>query len=138
MDWATSVINIVHIAIALVLGAIIGFERERAGHAAGIRTHMLVCGTSAFVMAVMMMHFSGDSIARVVAALLTGIGFIGAGTIISHGKTVHGLTTAGSVWAVAGLGIIVSLGAYLEAIFVAIVFVLVLEMKFFAGIKRKI
>jgi putative Mg2+ transporter-C (MgtC) family protein len=124
------------ILIAVVLGGLVGYERERSGHYAGIRTHILVCMTSAFLVSVMMKTFALDSVARVCAALMTGIGFIGAGTILSHGMKVKGLTTAASVWGVAALGMIVGLGALWEAIIVPLIIVLVLEMRVFM-LKRK-
>jgi putative Mg2+ transporter-C (MgtC) family protein len=128
--------TLLKILIAVVLGGIIGYERERSGHYAGIRTHILVCLTSAFLVSVMMKTFTLDSIARVCAALMTGIGFIGAGTILSTGGKVKGLTTAASVWGVAALGMIVGLGALWESIVVSLVIVLVLEMRVFM-LKRK-
>ncbi len=130
-------LNIVKILLAAVLGGLIGYERERAGHYAGIRTHMLVCVTAAFVISVFMDLFSMQSVARVAAAMFTGIGFIGAGTILFTGKTVHGLTTAASVWAVSALGIIIALGAYIEALVVSLIVILILELKFFAQLNNK-
>ncbi len=78
-----------------------------------------------------------DSVARIAAAMLTGIGFIGAGTILFTGKTVHGLTTAASVWAVAALGMVIAIGAYIEALVVTLLVILILEMKFFGSLKKK-
>jgi putative Mg2+ transporter-C (MgtC) family protein len=134
-----NILTIVKILLAVVLGGIIGFERERHGHYAGIRTHILVCMTSAFIMSTFETHnFAPDSIARIAAAIMTGIGFIGAGTILSHGTEVKGLTTAASVWGVAGLGMIIGIGAYLEALVVAVVMVLILEMRFFSLVQKRL
>ncbi|MBI5881149.1 MgtC/SapB family protein [archaeon] len=134
-----NLLTVIKILLAVVLGGIIGFERERHGHNAGIRTHILVCLTSAFIMSTFAAYnFSQDSIARIAAAMMTGIGFIGAGTILSHGTEVKGLTTAASVWGVAGLGMIIGIGAYLEALVVALVMVLILEMRFFSLLKKQI
>ncbi|MBW2965377.1 MgtC/SapB family protein, partial [Candidatus Woesearchaeota archaeon] len=130
--------TLLKILLALVLGGIIGYERERFGHFAGIRTHILVCLTSAFLVSGFMNVFALDSVARVAAAIMTGIGFIGAGSILRHGKDVQGLTTAASVWAVAGLGIIIGIGMIWEAVVVTLLAVIVLEMRMFALKHKKI
>ncbi|NQU78515.1 MgtC/SapB family protein [Candidatus Woesearchaeota archaeon] len=129
-------LTVVKILLAVVLGGIVGFERERSGHYAGIRTHMLVCLTSAFLISSFMSAFSMDAVARVSAALMTGIGFIGAGTILSQGMKVKGLTTAASVWSVAALGIIIGVGFLFEALVVTVVSVVVLEIRWFM-LKRR-
>jgi putative Mg2+ transporter-C (MgtC) family protein len=132
-------LTVVKVLLALLLGGVIGYERERAGHFAGIRTHIVVCLTSAFLISVLAdLQYPQDSIVKVAAGLLTGIGFIGAGTILSHGTEVKGLTTAASVWCVAGLGIVIGLGAYLEALIVTILTVFVLEMRFFSLVRKRI
>jgi len=121
--------TLVKILLAVVLGGIIGFERERTGHYAGLRTHMLVCVTSAFLIGTFLTLFELDSVARIAAAMMTGIGFIGAGTILSTGLKVKGLTTAASVWLAAGLGMIVGIGAIWEAIVVTLIAFLILEIR---------
>ncbi|MBW2967312.1 MgtC/SapB family protein [Candidatus Woesearchaeota archaeon] len=127
---------LLQLLVAAVLGGIIGYERERAGHYAGIRTHTLVCLTSAFLVSILATHFEPDSVARVIAALMTGIGFIGAGTILSHGREVKGLTTAASVWGAAGLGIVIGMGELIISSAITLLIVAVLEMRFFS-LKRK-
>ncbi|MBW2964673.1 MgtC/SapB family protein [Candidatus Woesearchaeota archaeon] len=129
---------ILKIFVAVALGGIIGYERERSGHYAGIRTHIIVCMTSAFLIGTMMEYFALDSVARAAAAMMTGIGFIGAGTILSQGLKVRGLTTAASVWSSAALGIIIGFGALLEACVVAVIAVIVLEMRVFMIGPRKV
>ncbi|MFH1063696.1 MAG: MgtC/SapB family protein [Candidatus Woesearchaeota archaeon] len=126
-----NLLTLVKILLAVVLGGIIGYERERSGHYAGIRTHILVCMTSAFLITAFLDYFALDSVARMAAAMMTGIGFIGAGTILSHGVQVKGLTTAASVWGVAALGMIIAIGAIWEALVVTLIMVVVLEMKVF-------
>ncbi len=126
-----NLLTLVKILLAVVLGGVVGYERERSGHYAGIRTHIMVCMTSAFLINAFMASFELDSVARMGAALMTGIGFIGAGTILSHGVQVKGLTTAASVWGVAALGMIIALGAIWEALVVTLIMVIVLEMKVF-------
>jgi putative Mg2+ transporter-C (MgtC) family protein len=107
--------------LAIALGGIIGLERETSQKPAGLRTHILICSSSA-----MMMIFSqlvlagiggtGGDLVRVAAAVITGMGFIGAGTIIQSQGMVHGLTTASTLWTVAGLGLVVGAGYYLIAV----------------------
>ncbi|MBN1544652.1 MgtC/SapB family protein [Candidatus Woesearchaeota archaeon] len=133
-----NLITLLKIMLSVVLGSIIGYERERFGHYAGIRTHIIVCMTSTFVLCAFITAFEPDSAARVAAAIMTGIGFIGAGTILSHGREVKGLTTAASVWGVAGLGLIIAIGAFWEAVVVTLVMVIILEMRVFALKVKKI
>lgn len=128
MDWTL----IVRLVLAAILAGVIGLEREKSGkHFAGLRTHIIVAIASALLMATFQDLFLGDSIARMGAAIMTGLGFIGAGTIISQGDKIKGLTTAATVWAVAGIGIVVGLGAYFEAIVGTLLIFIVLEMKKF-------
>ena len=90
---------------AAVLGAIVGFERERHDHPAGIRTHMLVSVGAAAFTALSIYSFGGGSDSdRVAAQIVTGIGFLGAGAILKGQGTIHGLTTAASLWVVAAVG----------------------------------
>ena len=124
-----NIYTLLKILLAVVLGGIIGYERERGGHYAGIRTHILVCLTSAFLISIFILYFEIDSVARVAAAMMTGIGFIGAGAILSQGMKVKGLTTAASVWVAAGLGMIIAIGAVWEAIVVTLIAVIVLEIR---------
>jgi putative Mg2+ transporter-C (MgtC) family protein len=89
--------------LSTLLGALVGLQREHSGRPAGLRTHTLVCLGSALITLVSE-SYVGDE-ARISAQIVSGIGFLGAGTIIREGRTVRGLTTAASLWAVAGLGI---------------------------------
>ncbi len=132
-----NVYTLAKILLAVVLGGIIGFEREKTGHYAGLRTHMLVCVTSAFLISTFMLQFELDSVARIAAAMMTGIGFIGAGTILSTGIKVKGLTTAASVWLAAGLGMIIGIGAIWEAICVTLIAFFVLEIRPNRLVKKK-
>jgi putative Mg2+ transporter-C (MgtC) family protein len=108
-------------ALAAVLGALLGFEREVAGKAAGARTHMLVSSGSALAVGVGQLLFvsetqgSGDP-SRALHAVLTGIGFLCAGAIIRRDGDVHGLTTAASLWFAASIGIAVGLQLYILGI----------------------
>jgi putative Mg2+ transporter-C (MgtC) family protein len=112
-------------ALAIALCAIIGIEREFHGRPAGLRTHLLVGGGSALIMIIgaSLVGASPGSgggimsldVARLIAGVVTGIGFLGAGTIIRQGDWVRGLTTAASVWFVAGIGIAAGQGLYVIA-----------------------
>jgi putative Mg2+ transporter-C (MgtC) family protein len=114
---------VLRLAVAAVLGALVGLERERLEWAAGMRTHALVSLGSALFMVVSIFGFS-DILnerhvildpSRVAAQVASGIGFIGAGTIIFRREVVKGLTTAASIWAVAAVGLAVGGGMFLAA-----------------------
>ena len=106
--------------LAAALGAGIGYQRERAGKAAGIRTHILVSSGAALFTLVSIYGFSGAAvdISRVAAGVVVGIGFIGAGVIFRglRGEGVAGLTTAASMWATAAIGLAAGTGMYLISV----------------------
>jgi putative Mg2+ transporter-C (MgtC) family protein len=117
---------VLRLLLAMTLGAVIGFERWHAGKPAGLRTNILISGGSALFTIISVFGFGGDP-ARITAGVVTGIGFIGAGAIMRRGKSgIGGLTTAASIWAVAGIGMAAGVGLYLLAVVatVAIVFTL--------------
>jgi len=102
--------------LAMFLGAIIGFQREKSGKEAGLRTNMLICVGSALLTVLSIYGFPGSDPARMAAGVATGIGFIGAGVILHRtGGAVTGLTTAATIWAVAGIGITAGAGLYVIA-----------------------
>src|SRR5215211_7047120 len=107
---------VLRLVVAAVLGGLVGLERERLEWAAGMRTHALVSLGSALFMVVSIFGFS-DILdpSRVAAQVASGIGFIGAGTIILRREVVKGLTTAASIWAVAAVGLAVGGGMFLAA-----------------------
>ena len=109
------------IALAALLGALLGYERERAGKPAGVRTHGMVALGAALFTAVSMDGFGtqGDP-SRMAAQIVTGVGFLGAGTILHQRGTVHGLTTAASLWVAAAIGTAVAVGMYLMSIETAV------------------
>lgn len=99
---------------ATLLGAIVGMQREKSRKSAGLRTHTLVClATAAFVLVAASAPLSTEGISRVIQGIITGIGFIGAGSILKVGEEHHvrGLTTAASVWIAAAIGVSVGVGA---------------------------
>jgi putative Mg2+ transporter-C (MgtC) family protein len=105
---------VIRLLAALMAGAIIGYQRERAGKAAGLRTHMLVSmGTAMFVLAAAESGMQEDALSRVVQGLATGIGFLGAGAILKleSERRIRGLTTAAGIWMTAALGVAIGLGA---------------------------
>ncbi|MBY0493365.1 MAG: MgtC/SapB family protein [Cyanobacteria bacterium] len=105
------------IALATLLGAFLGYERERAGKPAGLRTHGMVALGAALFTAVSVDGFDGrGDPARMAAQIVTGMGFLGAGTILHFRGTVHGLTTAASLWVSAAMGTAVGVGMYLMSI----------------------
>ncbi|WP_321964043.1 MgtC/SapB family protein [Paraburkholderia sp. J7] len=126
------------LVLAALLGSVIGFERERLSWAAGLRTHMLVCVGSALIMLVSAYGFADvlkeDHVvldpSRMAAQVVSGIGFLGAGSILLRGEIVRGLTTAASLWSVAAVGLAVGGGLYTGAIAATIIILIIL-----AGIK---
>ncbi len=106
---------LIRLLAAAALGSLVGFERERLLWAAGIRTHMLVCVGSCLIMIVSAFGFADilgkDHVvldpSRIAAQVVSGIGFLGAGSILARGEIVKGLTTAASIWAVAAIGLAV-------------------------------
>lgn len=115
--------------LAAALGAGIGYQRERVNKPAGLRTHSLICLGAALFTVVSIFGFSdGVDHSRVAAAVVTGIGFIGAGVIFRgmRGDSVVGLTTAASVWVTAAIGLAAGVGMYLIAFMIAVITVLVL------------
>lgn len=100
------------LALSAFFGALIGYERERHGHPAGLRTHILVgVGATLFTLASLgIAEGRGGDPGRIAAQIVSGIGFLGAGTILRQGSVVKGLTTAASLWVVAGIGMAVGIG----------------------------
>ena len=120
---------VLRLALAGVLGGVIGAEREYRGKVAGTRTHLLVALGSALMLLVSRYGFSdpGDS-GRVAAQIVSGIGFIGAGAIMVDRQSVHGLTTAAGIWVAAGIGMATAAGLYGLAIATTILALIGLEV----------
>jgi putative Mg2+ transporter-C (MgtC) family protein len=124
------------LVLAVVLGGVVGFERERQNRPAGFRTHILVCVGSALVMLVSVYGFTGELAhigdgvdpSRIAAQVVAGVGFLGAGTILRHGNTITGLTTAASLWIVSGIGLAVGIGFYLGAVLTTLMVLVSLMM----------
>jgi len=120
----TDVHLLARVALACVVAFAFGFERQLRGSPAGNRTFLLIGGTAAAVTAV-----AGKSSPQAVAGILTGIGFIGAGLVFVHGATVRGLTSAATVFAVAGIGIVFGYGHFYLGLFVGALFLFMLEIQ---------
>ena len=137
--------------LAAALGSVIGVERERLSWAAGLRTHMLVCVGASLLMIVSAFGFQDvlgrpDIVldpSRVAAQVVSGIGFLGAGSILLRGEVVRGLTTAASLWSVAAIGLAVGGGLYLAAVTATAIILVILagikplEKRFFAARQRR-
>lgn len=123
---------LLHLAGALALGLLVGYERAYHGRAAGMRTYGLVCMASAALTVIggyshfwyggstTMTVFNNGDLTRVIQGILTGIGFLCAGVIMKEGFTISGLTTAASLWAASGIGILVGVGLYMAAMSLAL------------------
>jgi putative Mg2+ transporter-C (MgtC) family protein len=117
--------------LAMLFGGAIGYVREIKKKAAGLRTHTLVClGSALFTVVSIYMTMgtiNGDP-SRIAASVVTGIGFIGAGTIFQAGGSVRGLTTAASIWICAAIGLAIGSGLYLISTFATILALLVIQL----------
>lgn len=143
LDWTVELVCVIRLFLAGVLGAVIGLEREYRAKEAGVRTHFLVAIGSALIMLVSQWGFNtfieimtglyGNvdlrlDPSRVAAQVVSGIGFIGAGTIMMQKQFVRGLTTAAGLWAVAGIGLAVGGGMYIAGIAGTILVLIGLEL----------
>lgn len=129
LSWIFTVNNaigyeaFVRLALAVILGGIIGYERQARRKSAGLRTNVLVCLGSCLIMILSHGIYAGvegmtnADPARLAAQVVSGIGFLGAGAIMKEGPTVTGITTAACLWVVAGVGLAVGAGFYSEAFF---------------------
>ena len=140
MEWLTDILSkldfdtIDKLLVATLLGGIVGFERERSGKVAGLRTHILVCLGAALASVISIYLFENYPSVNgeygfdyhLIANIIVGIGFIGAGTILRRESKIEGTTTAASLWAVAIVGIASGLGMYSAAIITTLIVYLVL------------
>jgi len=133
---------IIRLVVAAVVGGLIGFERESHGRAAGLRTHTLVCMASALIMLVSVYCSQVTKIigisdpSRIAAGVITGLGFLGAGTIMRFKASVKGLTTAASLWTVGAIGLTIGIGFY-SAAFLATAIVLI-TLVFIGRLERRL
>lgn len=112
----------VRLILSIILGGLVGYERQASNKAAGLRTHVLVCMGSCLIMILSMNVYrtveglTNADPARLAAQVISGIGFLGAGTIMKEGPLVTGLTTAASIWVVSAIGLAVGFGYYMGAV----------------------
>jgi putative Mg2+ transporter-C (MgtC) family protein len=132
----------VRLALAATLGGLLGYQREKLGKAAGIRTHMLVAmGSAFFALAPALSGINVADLSRVIQGIVTGIGFLGAGAILKQTDQgmVHGLTTAAGIWFTAAIGIAVGIGegaaALVGTILALVVLVVVPRISKWAGME---
>lgn len=130
----------VRLLLAALLGGVLGYEREYKGKAAGLRTHMLVSlGAAIFVLVPLEAGMSIDDASRVMQGIITGIGFLGAGTILKGNsiEDVKGLTTAAGIWLTAAIGVAAGLGhestAVLTTLFALAIFLLMPHLEQYAA-----
>lgn len=122
------------LVLAALMGGIVGWEREVHERPAGLRTHILVCMGSALITLVSLSFTTPSDPGRIAAQIVSGIGFLGAGTILRQGNIVRGLTTAASLWTVAGIGMATAIGgsfAWLAVFATLIVFLTLSTMSRF-------
>jgi putative Mg2+ transporter-C (MgtC) family protein len=118
------------VALGVAVAFAFGFERQLRGSPAGNRTFALIGGTAAGVTAV-----AGTTSPQAVAGILTGIGFIGAGLVFVHGATIRGLTSASTVFAVAGIGIVFGYGHIFLGLMMGVIYMFLLELQHIPGIR---
>src|SRR5712692_3749412 len=123
---------IIRLVAATLLSAIVGIQRHESGKPARLRTHMLVSlATAVFVISCSGVGMSLDGLSRVIQGIVTGIGFIGAGSILKLGEQheIKGLTTAASVWMTAAIGVTVGLGSLGIGLMITILAVIILALE---------
>lgn len=134
VDWGLTVTMLFRIGIAAILGGLIGLEREKANHTAGLRTHILICLGAVLVMCTgehIFEVYTGKSNidpARLGAQVVSGIGVLCAGTIMKEGSTIKGLTTATGLWCSACIGLAVGSGNVIPAAGVTLIVLVVLHL----------
>lgn len=124
------------VGVALLVGTLVGIEREYRGKLAGIKTNALICAASAIFTAVSLLMAeygtttptANADVTRITAQIVSGIGFLGAGAIFKSTSKVQGLTTAAVIWSVAALGILVGYGIFLATIIITILFIAFLSI----------
>jgi putative Mg2+ transporter-C (MgtC) family protein len=128
---------LLHLGLAAGLGGLLGFQREVVGRAAGLRTHMLVAlGSAFFIVLPVQAGMDLTDLSRVLQGLTTGIGFLGAGTILKREGQIEGLTTAASLWLTAAVGIAAGMGREMSAVLGTVLAFLILAVVPRLGPKR--
>ena len=126
---------LIRLILAAIAGGLIGLEREVVHKPAGIRTHMLVCISSALAVLITIEELPSQA-AWIIAGIEMGIGFLGAGAIFKSKNEIHGLTTAASILAVSILGLAIGIGYYAMALVAFILILFTLHMKYVSFLKH--
>jgi putative Mg2+ transporter-C (MgtC) family protein len=124
------IVVLIRLFAAVIMGAAIGYERETAGKAAGLRTHILVTtGTCVFVLGCIDAGMASDALSRVIQGIVTGIGFVGAGSILKreNESSIEGVTTSAGIWMAAAVGVTIALGGLGLAALATVLTLLVLR-----------
>ena len=140
IDGQTELLFAVRLVVAAVLGAVIGFERERRGRSAGIRTFAAVAlGACAFTLISFIVTPEGNETTRIAAQIVTGVGFLGAGVILhDQGQThISGLTTSATMWSAGAIGMAVGYGLYIIAVVTTGLLLLLLLLRHIPGLERR-
>ncbi|MCC2595350.1 MgtC/SapB family protein [Pusillimonas sp. MFBS29] len=130
-DLRDATVIVLRLLVAVALGAVIGYERELQGKAAGLRTHMMVSlGCAMFVLVPVTSGMEAPEVSRVMQGIISGIGFLGAGAILKHGNVqeVKGLTTAASIWVAAAVGVAAGYGREATAVVSTVIALFVLSV----------
>ena len=110
-EWRQFIQVVVRLAATIIIAGLIGFQREAAGKSAGLRTHIMVAlGSTLFVLGCIGAGMKDDATSRVIQGIVTGIGFIGAGTILKKETRIKGLTTSAGLWTTCAIGVVIGLG----------------------------
>ncbi len=133
----TELLMALRLLLAAALGAAIGYQREKGHKPAGVRTHILIASGAALFVLISNYAFPTADPSRIAAGVVTGIGFLGAGTILHRSHIVEGLTTAASIWAVAAIGMAAGAGMYIIAVVATVIVFLVLLIPHFGGTEKK-
>ncbi len=138
MQVQMELIIVAKVVVAAFLGCVVGYERERDNRSAGIRTFGAVCAGAALFTGVVAHYADNNSTARVVANIITGVGFLGAGLIIKNDQTqeANGLTTAANIWAISAVGVAVAFGFYVIAVGSTLLLYLMLSINNFPTYRK--
>ncbi|TJX14305.1 MgtC/SapB family protein [Tissierella creatinini] len=127
---------LIRLILSALVGGSIGIEREVSNRPAGLRTHILVSVGSTLIMLVSIYGFSEGDPARLAAQVVSGIGFLGAGTIMRTGNDIRGLTTAASLWVCAGIGLAIGAGFYLGGVITAVI--VLISLILLSSVEKKV
>lgn len=138
MDLQAELVLVGRLALAALLGAVIGYERELRGRSAGLRTFAAVAlGSCLFSIISYVVVPGGNETTRIAAQIVTGVGFLGAGVILHGQGHISGLTTSATLWAAAAVGMAVGYGLYVLAVAATLLLVVLLLLRFVPWLERR-